>query len=164
MRPFNTPKVLFPSDSKEITNLPSQKQSPGVGLHSKSHCRSTTRSFVVSSIVTRDCPDGKDLANSRRESMAPARGNTGLPLKASHIRRPSNSKYEAEKLLTAVDSGSFDSMRNDVDSAKKPNFHSRFVEDEASESCEEKNSNIKSVAEKFEKDLVPQASSDQENS
>lgn len=65
----------------------------------------------------------------------------------------------------AVESGSFDSMPNDLDSAMKQNFHSRLVvDDEASESWEEKNSNITSVAEKFEKVLSPQASSNQENS
>eukprot|EP00261_Vitis_vinifera_P017716 XP_010647505.2 PREDICTED: katanin p80 WD40 repeat-containing subunit B1 homolog isoform X1 [Vitis vinifera] len=165
VRSFNTPKVLFPSDSQEITNLPTQKHSPGVGLHAKTQGRAITRSFVVPSIVTRDNSDGKDLANSRRESITPARANTGMSLKTSHIRRPSNSKYEAERLLMAVESGSFDSMPNDLDSAMKQNFHSRLVvDDEASESWEEKNSNITSVAEKFEKVLSPQASSNQENS
>ena len=165
VRSFNTPKVLFPSDSKETSNLATQKQSPGVGLHAKAQGRAIGRSFVVPSIVTRDHSDGKDMANSRRESITPAMANTGMSLKTSHVRRPSNTKYEAERLLRAVESESFDTMTNDLDSAKKLNFNSRFaVDDEVSESCEEKTSSINSVAEKFGKVLSIQASSNQENS
>lgn len=164
MRSFNTPKVLFQSDSKGTTNLPTQKQSPGAGLHAKTQGRAIGRSFVVPSIVTRDNPDGKDLANSRRESINSARANTGMSLKTSHIRRPSNSKYEAERLLMTVESESFDTMTNDLDGATKSNFYSRVaVDDEGSESCEEKNGDIKNVAEKFEK-VLSLASSTQENS
>uniref|UniRef100_A0A5B6ZYF7 Katanin p80 WD40 repeat-containing subunit B1 homolog n=1 Tax=Davidia involucrata TaxID=16924 RepID=A0A5B6ZYF7_DAVIN len=159
------PKVVFPSDSKEISSLSTQKHGPAVGLHGKTIGQANSKSFVVPSIVPRDSPDGKDSANSRRESLTAARASSGMSHKPPHIRRPSATKFDMERLPMAVESGSFNNMTSDLDAAKDSNFRSRVMaEDDARESCEEKHSNIKSVAQKFEKNLSPRTPSNQENS
>ncbi|KAK9267870.1 hypothetical protein L1049_010307 [Liquidambar formosana] len=160
---LSSPKVVFPLATKEISDLPTQKQSTAVGMHPKTNGQAF-RSFVVPSVVPRESPDGKDSANSKRESMTTARANSGMSLKPAHTRRSSTGKFDVGRLSMAVESGTFSDVKNDLDSAMDLNFHTRFVaEDEAKDSCEDKHSNIKSVTEKFEKVLSPQTPSIQEN-
>ncbi|GFZ03103.1 transducin/WD40 repeat-like superfamily protein [Actinidia rufa] len=157
-----SPKVVPPSDSKEMTTLPMQKQSPAVGVHAKTGGQTNNRSFIVPSVVPRDSPDGKDLTNTRRESMTSARTSTGTTVKPRHVRRPSATKFDLERLLVPVESESISKI-SDV-AAVEPRFHDRLAENnDARETSEEKHLNIKSVTQKFEKVLSPKTPSIQEN-
>ncbi|XP_057499371.1 katanin p80 WD40 repeat-containing subunit B1 homolog KTN80.2-like isoform X1 [Actinidia eriantha] len=157
-----SPKVVPPSDSKEMTTLPTQKQSLSVGVHAKTSGQTNTRSFIVPNVVPRDSPDGKDLVNTRRESMTSARASTGMTVKPRHVRRPSATKFDVERLLVPVESESINKT-SDV-AAVEPSFHERLAADnDARETSEEKHLNIKSVTQKFEKVLSPKAPSIQEN-
>ncbi|XP_059659418.1 katanin p80 WD40 repeat-containing subunit B1 homolog KTN80.2 isoform X2 [Cornus florida] len=162
----NSPKVVLPSDSKEVSNLPTEKQGPAVGLHAKTigQGKGNSKSYVVPNIVPRESPDGKDSANYRRESLTGARANAGISHKPPHIRRPSATKFDVERFPVAVESGSFTNMTTDLDAAKDPSFQIRVVLDsDARESSEERHSDINSAAQKFEKNLSPRTPSDQEN-
>ncbi|XP_057513549.1 katanin p80 WD40 repeat-containing subunit B1 homolog KTN80.1-like isoform X2 [Actinidia eriantha] len=157
-----SPKVVPPSDSKEMTTLPMQKQSPAVGVHAKTGGQTNTRSFIVPSVVPRDSPDGKDLTNTRRESMTSARTSTGTTVKPRHVRRPSATKFDLERLLVPVESESISKI-SDV-AAVEPRFHDRLAaNNDARETSEETHLNIKSVTPKFEKVLSPKTPSIQEN-
>ncbi|XP_048335425.1 katanin p80 WD40 repeat-containing subunit B1 homolog KTN80.2 isoform X2 [Ziziphus jujuba] len=152
-----TPKAISPLDMKEISDQPTKKQSSAVGLNPKCNEHALNKSLVVPSIVPRDSPDGKDLANSTRESITFSKTKRGMLLKPAHTRKPSNSKNDLERLPLAVDSGTIGNLTVNLDVAVDQNFQKKTVsEDGARESCEEMNSNIKNVAEKFEKVLFPQ--------
>ena len=145
-----------------MTTLPIKKQSPAVGVHAKTGGQTNTRSFIVPSVVPRDSPDGKDLANTRRESMTSARTSTGTTVKPRHVRRPSATKFDVERLLVPVESESINKT-TDV-TAVEPSFHDRLAaNNDARETSEEKHLNIKSVTQKFEKVLSPKTPSIQEN-
>ncbi|KAA8519844.1 hypothetical protein F0562_014066 [Nyssa sinensis] len=161
---LNSPYVGLTSNSKEISNLPTQKQSPAAVLHAKTMGQANNKSFVVPRIVPQDGPESKDTANSRRESLTAARANSGRSHKPPHIRRASATKFDMERLSMAVESGSFNNMTSDLDAAKDSNFSSRVMEDDDTrESSEEKHLNIKCVAQKFEKISSPRAPCIQEN-
>ncbi|PSS24671.1 Katanin p80 WD40 repeat-containing subunit like [Actinidia chinensis var. chinensis] len=157
-----SPKVVPPSDSKEMTTLPTQKQSLAVGVHAKTSGQTNTRSFIVPNVVPRDIPDGKDLVNTRRESMTSARASTGTTVKPRHVRRPSATKFDVERLLVPVESESINKT-SDV-AAVEPSFHDRLAaNNDARETSEEKHFNIKSVTQNFAKVLSPNTPSIQEN-
>ncbi|XP_057963211.1 katanin p80 WD40 repeat-containing subunit B1 homolog KTN80.2-like isoform X2 [Malania oleifera] len=161
---FNSQKLVPPLESKEISCLPAQKQSPAMGTPAKSTGQAVSRSFVVPSVVPRDSYDGKYSTNSRRESISMARSDTGMMHKTAHRRRPSNSKYDMERLSMAAEPGTFVNMSNELDNSVDSKFNTRLVlEDEAKECSEEKHTNMKTVAEKFEKTLSPQSLNCQEN-
>ncbi|XP_028096354.1 katanin p80 WD40 repeat-containing subunit B1-like isoform X3 [Camellia sinensis] len=155
-------KVVHPSDSKGMDNLPTQKQGPVLGVLAKTIGHRRSKSFVVPSVVPRDGHDGKDTANSRREAVIPARPSTGTSLKPHHVRRPSlAAKFDVERLSVPVESESI--RKTSGDKATDPTFHERLVADDAREDSGEKHLNIDSVAWKFEKKLSPLAPPSQEN-
>ncbi|KAE7995606.1 hypothetical protein FH972_000382 [Carpinus fangiana] len=158
------PKKAPASESKEISCLPSQKQSPAIGLNARSKEKALDKSFAVPSIVPRDSPDGKDGPNSGKECITFSRTKRGMLLKPAHIRRPSNTKIEFERQPEVVESGTLSNVTSKLDGAICSNFQSkRASEDGSRESYEEKHSNIKGVAEKFENNLSPQTPSNQES-
>ncbi|GMP72579.1 hypothetical protein CsSME_00030557 [Camellia sinensis var. sinensis] len=159
---YTSPKVVNPSDSKEINNIQAQKKGPAVAVHAKNIRQTNTKSFVVPSVVPRDNADGKESANSRRESVSSGRASIGMSLKPPHIRRPSATKFDGERLSVPIESESF--CKRSDDTAVYPSFHHRLIaDDDARETSVEKHLNIKSVAEKFEKVLSPKGPSNQEN-
>ncbi|CAL5412171.1 unnamed protein product [Camellia sinensis] len=159
---YTSPKVVNPSDSKEINNIQAQKKGPAVAVHAKSIGQTNTKSFIVPSVVPRDNADGKESANSRRESVSSGRASIGMSLKPPHIRRPSATKFDGERLSVPIESESF--CKRSDDTTVDPSFHHRLIaDDDARETSVEKHLNIKSVAEKFEKVLSPKGPSNQEN-
>lgn len=159
----DSPKKEPASESKEISCLPTQKQSPAIGLNTRSKEKALDKSFVVPSIVPRDSPDGKDGPNSGKECITFSRTKRGMLLKPAHVRRPSNSKIEVERQPEVVESGSLSNVTSKLDAAIRLNFQSKLAsEDGSRESYEEKHSNIKGVADKFENNLSPKTPSNQE--
>ena len=144
--------------------LPSQKQSPSVGLNARSYEKALDKSFVVPSIVPRDGADGGDGANSGKESISFSRTKRGMLLRPAHVRRPSNSKIEVERLPEVVESGTLSNVTSNLDCAIDSNFQSKHgSEDGSRESCEDKHSNIKIVTERLDKILSPRTPSNQES-
>ncbi|XWS18331.1 hypothetical protein CRYUN_Cryun32bG0034800 [Craigia yunnanensis] len=161
--PLNFTKVVLPLDTSEISNLASEKQSPGTGVNAKSNGRSGNKSFITPIVVPQDNHVGKDTTNSGIESITFSRTKPGMLLKPAHVRRPSVNKFEVEKLAAAVESGTLSNIKSGLDSAMDLNSQTRLVsEDGARKSCAEKDSNIKSITEKSEKMLSPQTPSNQE--
>lgn len=159
---INSSKVLPPLDLKETS---AKKQIPAVGSLPKSNEQAVNKSLVVPSMVPRSSPNAKDSANSGRESVAFSKTRRGMLLRPAHVRSPSNSKVDMEKLPLAVESGTFSSMTSKLDSAVSLSSQIKIVsEDKDRESREEKNSAIKSVEEKFEAVLSLKRPSDQETS
>lgn len=156
--PVTLRKARSFSSSKEMNKIATQKQIPAVGLHSKPIGQANSKSFVVPKVVPRDNSDGKDSSKSRADSMTNVRASTGMPLKSAQTRRLSVAKLDVERLSMTVAPLSSECM-------KGARFHNRLVADEgdAKESSEEKQSNITSVAEKFEKVLSPMISSNDGN-
>lgn len=159
---YTSPKIVPPSDSKEMNGLPNQKQSPAVGVHAKTVGQTHTKSFIVPSVVPRDCPGGKDMNNTRRESNTSTRASIGTPVRSPYVRRPSATKFDAERLSVPSESESF--KKTIGDTAMDPSFHDRLVaDDDARETSAEKHLDIKSVAQQFDKVLSPKAPCSQQN-
>ncbi|XP_021294027.1 katanin p80 WD40 repeat-containing subunit B1 homolog isoform X3 [Herrania umbratica] len=153
---LNSPKVVFPFDASEISNLAAEKQSPGTGVNAKSNGQSGNKSFVTPSVVPQDSPLGK-------ESITFSRTKPGMLLRPAHVRRPSVNKFEVEKLSAAVESGTLSNTKSVLDSSMDLNSQTRLVsEDRARKSCDEKDSNINSVTEKSEKMLSAKTPPNQE--
>ncbi|XP_022715940.1 katanin p80 WD40 repeat-containing subunit B1 homolog isoform X3 [Durio zibethinus] len=160
---LNSPKVVLPLDANEKSNLAAEKQSPGTGVNAKSNGQLGNKSFITPSVVPRDNHVGKDSTNSGKESITFSRTKPGMLLKPAHLRRPSVNKFEVEKLSAAVESGTLSSIKSGLDSATDLNSQTRLTsENGARKSCEEKDSNIKSVIEKPEKMLSPQTPPNEE--
>ncbi|EOY28358.1 Transducin/WD40 repeat-like superfamily protein isoform 4 [Theobroma cacao] len=160
---LNSPKVVFPFDASEISNLAAEKQSPGTGVNAKSNGQSGNKSFITPSAVPQDSPLGKDSINSGKESITFSRTKPGMLLRPAHVRRPSVNKFEVEKLSAAVESGTLSNTKSALDSSMDLNSQTRLVsEDRARKSCDEKDSNIKSVTEKSEKMLSAKTPPNQE--
>ncbi|KAF8370165.1 hypothetical protein HHK36_031796 [Tetracentron sinense] len=159
----NAPKVVLPLDSIKTSNPPTLKKNSATVMHTRMNSQIITSPYSVP-IVPRNSQNGRNTANSRKESITTERTGPGVLVKPTHARRTSNGKCDMGRLSIAVDSGSFSSKISDLDSSKDTHFHAKFViEDEATESCEEKHANIKSVAEKFEQILSPRSPSNHEN-
>ncbi|XVF27694.1 hypothetical protein REPUB_Repub14bG0131000 [Reevesia pubescens] len=160
---LNSPKVVLPVDASEISNLSAEKQSPGTIVNAKSNGQLDNKSVITPSVVPRDNPVGKDSTNSGKESITFSRTKPGMLLKPAHVRRPSVNKFEVEKLSAAVESGTLSNNKSGLDSAMVLSSQTRLAsEDGARKSCDEKDSNIKSVTEKSEKRLSPQTPPSQE--
>lgn len=145
-----------------MNSLPNQKQSPAVGVHAKSVGQTNAKSFIVPSVVPRDCPDGKDSTNARRESNTSARAGIGMPLRPPHVRRPSATKFDADMLSVPSESEPY--RKTSVDTAVDLTFHDRLVaDDNAKDTSAEKHLDIKSVAQKFDKVLSPKTPSSKKN-
>ncbi|KAI3456283.1 hypothetical protein Pfo_012946 [Paulownia fortunei] len=159
----DVPKVVHPSDSKEISAIGIQKRGPAASLPAKANAPAVNKSLIMPSIVPRDGPDGKDSVGSRRESIASAKASSGMSAKPPHTRRLSSSRFDMERMSVSLDSVPYDNMKSPLGSKKESNLRNRLVADEnAKESSEGKQSNIKIVAEKFDRTSSPAtASSDQ---
>lgn len=145
-----------------MNSIPNQKQSPAVGVHAKSVGQTNAKSFIVPSVVPRDCPDGKDSTITRRESNTSARAGIGAPLRPPHVRRPSATKFDAERLSVPSEAEPY--RKTSGDTAMDPTFHDRLVaDDNAKETSAEKHLDIKSVAQKFDKVLSPKTPSSKKN-
>lgn len=161
---FSSPKAEPPSDIKEISCLPTQKQSPAIGLNVRSMEKAPDKAFVVPSIVCRGSPDGRDGTISGKDAITFSRTKRGMLLKPAHARRPSNSKVELDGLPEAVETRSLSNVASNLDGPIKSNIQSKFASVEGCrESSDEKDSNIEGVAEKFENFLSPQTPSSQES-
>lgn len=155
---LNSSKPVPSLDSEEINNLMAEKKSASVGVHAKSTGQGVNKSFTITTVVPRDIPVGKESLTSGKESITFSRTKPGMLLRPAHTRRPSSTKLDVEKLSVAAD-GTLGNAKSESDSAINPK--SLVLEDGARESCDEKVSDIKSVTEKFEKVLSPQAPTNQ---
>lgn len=151
---LNSPKVVDPSEPKEITSLTtlgSQKQRSAVRVHAKTNVSGDAKSFIVPTVIPRERPDAKDKSGSRRESFASSRAVTGT-LKPSHIRRSSKTKFDMEKISTGLESRSLGSMTTAVEPKMEPNFNSKLVcNNNVKEFSEGEDLSIKNVGERPEK-------------
>lgn len=136
---LNSPKFVLSSELKEIKNPPSQKQNPAVGRHAKPTGSGNIKSFIVPSVVPRDSPDANN--GSRRESLSTARATTVTSTKPSHLRQPSNAKFDMEAFSPSLASGPFG---NTVDPKNESNFKCRISDNNAKESSEEKHLDVRS--------------------
>ncbi|KAK4421236.1 Katanin p80 WD40 repeat-containing subunit B1 [Sesamum alatum] len=145
---LDAPKIVLPSDSKEISIDGTQKQGPAGSSHAKTNGPADNRSFIVPSSVPSDGPDGKDLVGSRRESIASTTEISSGCAKPLHKRRLSDSQFDMEKTLEAVPC---ETISTAVSSKKDPTVCSRLVVDEnAGEYPEGKQPSIKNFLEKFD--------------
>ncbi|KAM5588345.1 katanin p80 WD40 repeat-containing subunit B1 [Rosa sericea] len=157
---INSSKVLPPLDLKETS---AKKQIPAPGSLPKSNEKTVNKSLVVPSIVPRSSPNAKDSANSGRESVAFSKTRRGMLVRPAHVRSPSNSKVDVEKLPLAVESETFSSMTSKLDGAVGLSSQIKTVSENSDrEASTEKHSAIKSVEEKFEAVLSLKRPSDQE--
>ncbi|XP_044496781.1 katanin p80 WD40 repeat-containing subunit B1 homolog KTN80.2-like isoform X2 [Mangifera indica] len=160
---LESPKIVLPVDSKEITDLQAEKQNTAKDSLEKFNVQALIKSSVVPSIVPSESPAGKDSANSGKESITFSKTKPGMLLRPAHVRRPSVNKVETEKLSTPVESGSFSSMNGDMDCAKDPNFQTRLLSSDGALKSVEKDSDIKSSTEKIQKVVSLQGHLNQEN-
>ncbi|XP_023542576.1 katanin p80 WD40 repeat-containing subunit B1 homolog isoform X2 [Cucurbita pepo subsp. pepo] len=164
---LSSPKVVFALGSKEIIYDASKKQSPASRVETKSIEVSTVKPPVVPC----DSPEVKDSASSIRESITFSKTRRGMLLRPAHVRKPSNSKMDLEKLSVSVDSSRktdlerlavVDSVNichttNDLNKAPEPNFVTRVVSEETQKDSHRINSDIRSI-ETFEN--IPRVSSE----
>lgn len=161
---LNSPKVVASLDSEEISDLQSEKQNPAIVIPEISNGQALDKSFIVPSIVPQENPAGKDSSFSARESITFSRTKPGMLLRPAHVRKPSNSKYDTERLSTAVESESLNNKKSDLDSAVDPNVKTHLVlSDGAKKSCEEKDYNIKTVTGEIENIFSPPKPAKQED-
>ncbi|KAK4439927.1 Katanin p80 WD40 repeat-containing subunit B1 [Sesamum alatum] len=147
--PVDVPKVVHPSDAKEISAVGIQKRGPAASLPAKSNAPAVNRSLIMPSIVPRDGPDGKDSVGSRRESIASGKASSGISARPPHTRRLSSGRFDMERMSVSLESVPLPSKRDS-------NLRNRLVADEnAKESSEEKQQNIKTAAEKFDRTSPP---------
>lgn len=113
------------------------------------------------SIVPRDGPDGKDSVVSRRESIASSKpASTAMSSKPSHTRRLSSGRFDMERMSVSLESVPSDNTKSLLSIKKDLNPRNRLVADEnANESSEGKQSNIRNAAEKFDRTSSPATTS-----
>ncbi|CAK9327410.1 unnamed protein product [Citrullus colocynthis] len=164
---LSSPKIVFALDSKEISYDASKKQSPVLKVEMKSNEVSRDKPPVVPC----DSPEVKDSPISVRESITFSKTRRGMLLRPAHIRKPSNSKMDLEKLSVSVDSSRktdlerlpvVDSVNichntNDLNKAPEPNLKTSAVSEEIHKESHGTNSDIFSI-EKFEK--IPSTSAE----
>ncbi|KAG8385571.1 hypothetical protein BUALT_Bualt03G0059000 [Buddleja alternifolia] len=151
VEPRDAPKVVTPSDSKESSNVEVQKRGP---LPGKANGPAGNRSLIMPSIVPRDGPDGKDSVASRRESIGSARSSSGASSKPHHSRRLSNNRFDMERMSASLESVPYDNIKSHSGS-KKDHLRSRLIADEnAKESSEGKQSDMRTVAETFDRTSI----------
>eukprot|EP00257_Ricinus_communis_P017697 XP_015576203.1 katanin p80 WD40 repeat-containing subunit B1 homolog isoform X3 [Ricinus communis] len=161
---LTSPKRVLPLDSKEMSNPPSDKKIPVTGGNAKADGEAFNKSFVVPTVVPRDNPIEKNSSNSGRETVTFSRTRPGMLLRPAHMQRLSNSKNDVEKLSVALESETFSNMPSEKVSAMDLKLQSlNVLEEGVQKSYEEKSSDFKNVAEKFEKDLSPEKPSSQEH-
>ncbi|KAE8652704.1 katanin p80 WD40 repeat-containing subunit B1 homolog isoform X1 [Cucumis sativus] len=97
---LSSPKIVFALDSKEISYNASKKQN----LASRVEVKSSELSKDKPPVIPCDSPEVKDPPSSVRESITFSKTRRGMLLRPAHIRKPSNSKIDLEKLSVSVDS------------------------------------------------------------
>ncbi|KAJ8761469.1 hypothetical protein K2173_001602 [Erythroxylum novogranatense] len=158
-RSLSSSKVVPTLDSK--SNPSTKKQSPTVGLDSKGSERALNKAFTVPTIVPQDNPIEKDPLNSGRDAITFLRTKPGMLLRPAHVRTPSKSKNDIDKL---PESAIFSNAMEEKECTADVNLQIPIVpEGGAQKSSEERSSNINIVAETFEKVLSPVITSKQEN-
>ncbi|XP_062096424.1 katanin p80 WD40 repeat-containing subunit B1 homolog KTN80.1-like isoform X2 [Humulus lupulus] len=157
--PKETPHLDTKETNDQVTKKPSQAE-----VSPKTNERAVNKSLFATSIVPRHSPDGKDSANSTGESITFSRTKRGMLLRPAHVRRPSNSRFDVERLPVAtIESTPLGKIMNKLDGAVDSNFETKTViEDRVGERDEEKPSAIVCVTEKLEKVLSPPTPSSQE--
>ncbi|KAJ6292488.1 hypothetical protein OIU78_024628 [Salix suchowensis] len=122
------------------------------------------KSLIVPTVVPRDIPVEKDSSDSGKETIMFTKTKPGMLLRPAHVRRPSNSKNDVDKMSVALESGNFSSVTSEKGSVRDPSLQSQIVtEDGARKSCENKSSSIKGVTEKFEKVVISPETPNQGN-
>ncbi|CAK7350671.1 unnamed protein product [Dovyalis caffra] len=161
---LNSSKVAPSMDSKEISTLLTEKQSPIMGVNAKLSEQAFNKSFIVPTVVPQDIPVEKDSSNSVKETITFSKTKPGMLLRPAHVRRLSNSKNDVEKMSVALEYGNFSSVTSEKGTARDPSLQSLMeTEDGAKKSCDKKSSSIQGVAEKFKKKLSLETPSNQEN-
>ncbi|KAF9672294.1 hypothetical protein SADUNF_Sadunf11G0026400 [Salix dunnii] len=154
---LNSSKVVLSLDSKETSAPLSEKQSPLMGMRATLSEHAYNKSLIVPTVVPRDIPVEKDSSDSGKETITFTKTKPGMLLRPAHVRRPSNSKNDVDKMSVALESGNFSSVSSEKGSARDPSSQSQIVtEDGARKSCEKKSSSIKGVTEKFERVISPE--------
>ncbi|KAK4858983.1 hypothetical protein QYF36_024854 [Acer negundo] len=147
---LNSPKVEVPLNSKEISDLKTDLQSPNIGMQVKSNGQALDKTFIVPNFEPQESPAGKDSSNSGRESITFSKTKPGMLLRPAHARKPSQNKIDSERMSSVVESVSFSNVKSDSDAAMDLNFQTQIVSsDGARKSWEEKDSSIKSDTEKL---------------
>lgn len=114
------------------------KQNPAT-VHAKSNGQDIRKSVILSNVVPRDTPDGKDSAKSGKETITFSRTKPGMLLKPVHVRRASTGRFDVDRFSADVDSGTFGNTACKLDDAKDPNFQMKLgPENKVKESCEDK--------------------------
>ena len=162
---LTSPKVVFALDSKKIGYDASKEQSPASRVEMKSNEVSRDKPPVVPCAS----PEVKDSPSSVRESITFSKTRRGMLLRPAHIRKPSNSKMDFEKLsvdssrkadlerLPVEDSVSICHTTSDLNKAPEPNLKTSVLSEETHKDSHRTNSNIISIEEKFEKIPSPSA-------
>ncbi|KAF2303405.1 hypothetical protein GH714_018002 [Hevea brasiliensis] len=114
---LSSPKMALPLDTKEMDNPPTEKRSPTTEVNVKAGGEALDKSFVVPTVVPRDSLFEKNSSDSGRETVTFSRTKPGMLLRPAHMRRPSNSKNDAEKLSVALESESFSNVTSEKESA-----------------------------------------------
>ncbi|KAJ6333589.1 hypothetical protein OIU77_009455 [Salix suchowensis] len=152
---LNSSKVVLSLDSKETSAPLTEKQSPLMGMRATLSEQTYNKSLIVPTVVPRDIPVEKDSSDSGKETITFTKTKPGMLLRPAHVRRPSNSKNDVDKMSVALESGNFSSVTSEKGSVRDPSLQSQIVtEDGARKSCENKSSSIKGVTEKFEKETT----------
>ncbi|WCJ26971.1 hypothetical protein M5689_008748 [Euphorbia peplus] len=160
---LSSPKMSPSFDLEELSKLSTEKKSSTMGADVKSGGEALNKSFVAPTIIPRDIPMEKTSSNAERETVTFSRTKPGMLLRPAHVRRPSNSKADVEKLAAALASEALRNVSSEKESAINMKLQTLNVsEDGVEKSCEVKSSS-NNVPKKFEMDLSPEAPSIQEN-
>ncbi|XP_075496281.1 LOW QUALITY PROTEIN: katanin p80 WD40 repeat-containing subunit B1 homolog KTN80.1-like [Primulina tabacum] len=152
---LDAPKIVTPSDSKEISTVGIQKRAPASSLPAKNNAPASNRCLVMPNIVPRDASDGKDSVGSRKETIASNKASSVVSAKP-HTRRLSNCRFDVERLSVSLDSMPSDNVKSLFGSERETNVRTRLVTDEnAKDSSEGKQSSIKTVVEKLDRTSSP---------
>ncbi|XP_030480281.2 katanin p80 WD40 repeat-containing subunit B1 homolog KTN80.1 isoform X2 [Cannabis sativa] len=140
---LTSPKVSPHLDTKETDDLVTKKPSQAVN-----------KSLFVPSVVPRQSSDGKDSANSTSESITFSRTKRGMLLRPAHVRRPSNSRNDVEKLSVSstIESSPVSKLMNKLDGAADSNCETKTVIEDR---VEKHSAAIDCVTEKLDKVLSP---------
>ncbi|KAJ6377113.1 hypothetical protein OIU76_026142 [Salix suchowensis] len=110
---LNSSKVVLSLDSKETSAPLTEKQSPLMGMHATLSEQAYNKSLSVPTVVPRDIPVEKDSSDSGKETITFTKTKPGMLLRPAHVRRPSNSKNDVDKMSVALESGNFSSVTSE---------------------------------------------------
>ncbi|XP_011043253.1 PREDICTED: katanin p80 WD40 repeat-containing subunit B1 homolog isoform X2 [Populus euphratica] len=141
---LNSSKEVLSLDSKEMSASLTEKQSPLMGMNANLSEQAFNKSFIVPTIVPRDIPVEKDSSNSGKETITFTKTKPGMLLRPAHVRRPSNSKNDVDKMSVALESGNFSSVTSEKGSARDPSLQSQIVTEDGN--CDESVKSSKEIA------------------